>query len=349
MTRGGGTERMASLIANKISTNENYKIIIVGLYGDINNSFFGLNQNIVYIVLNDKNKSNISIKDTVLKLRKVLSKNNVNILINVDVMLNIFSLPAIFCTKIKMITWEHFNYLDDIGSKNTKFIRKISMYFCKKYIVITKQDKEKFKKYFKGNSKVIQIYNTCMIDETYNDYDVNSKVIISAGNMFPVKGFDLAIEVGKIVFSKYPDWKWYIYGDGIELENIKTLIKTNRLENNFVLKARTKNLDKAFREAAMFILPSRMESFGLVLLEAQANNLPVVSFDVPSGPSEIISNNINGYLVEELNVNMMAEKICELIRNKDLRRSFSLKSKIKFKEFEIQTILSKWYEVIESI
>ena len=350
MSRGGGTERMTSIIANKLSETKKYKVVVISLYNSKNTSYFRLDDKVKHIALyNSPNTSKLSIVKSILYLRRVLKNNKVDILINVDVMLGLFSIPAIFFSNIKLISWEHFNYLDNIGSKYTDYLRRVSMIFSNKYIVLTNQDKYKFKEYTKSLDKIERVYNTCIYDKEYNDYDINSKIILSAGNMYNVKGFDMAVEVGKIVFEKHPDWKWHLYGDGVELNKIRSKIKNYKLDKNIVIKSRTKQIERAYRESSIYVLTSRMESFGLVLLEAQSNNLPVVSFDIPSGPSEIIENNINGFLIEPFNINDMAQKICILIEDEEKRKYFSQHAKKNIYKFDIENVILQWQQIIDNI
>lgn len=350
MSRGGGTERMTAIIANNLAIIDKYKVIIITLQNNHNKSFFELKDNIKYIIINNKKNDNeINILKLILKLRQLIKENKVDIIINVDVMLSIFSMPSVLFTKVKIISWEHFNYMDNIGSKKTKYIRKISMFFSKVYIVLTKKDEKKFRRDKVPFANIKQIYNTCFIDKDYVGYDEDSKIIMSAGNFYKTKGFDYAIEIGKRIFLKYPEWKWYIYGDGKELEKINNMIKEYNLQSNIIIKCRTKDINKAFRESALFVLTSRMESFALVLLEAQANNLPTISFDIPSGPSEIIEDNVNGFLVEMYDIDNMTDKICLLIEDRELRKSFSLNSRKNINKFDEKNIISKWEEVIDSI
>ena len=80
----------------------------------------------------------------------------------------------------------------------------------------------------------------------------------------------------------------------------------------------------------------------MVLVEAQKSKLPVVSFDIDCGPSDVISDGVNGYLISPFEVESMAEKIAELLRSKRLRERFSNCSEKNLDEFEEKVILKKW-------
>ena len=96
-------------------------------------------------------------------------------------------------------------------------------------------------------------------------------------------------------------------------------------------------------------MTSYYEGLPMVLLEAKANSLPLVSFDIDTGPSEIIRNNIDGYLIENNNIEQMIEKIDFMIKNKDIRINFSKKSRENLEKFEKEKIMNQWGKLIENI
>ena len=99
--------------------------------------------------------------------------------------------------------------------------------------------------------------------------------------------------------------------------------------------------------ASIYVMSSRFEGFGMVLIEAQSRGLPIVSFDCPSGPAEIISEGIDGYLVENGNVEMLAERIGYLIDNESIRQVFSANALISAKRFEPEQIINQWITLID--
>ena len=111
----------------------------------------------------------------------------------------------------------------------------------------------------------------------------------------------------------------------------------------------TDKLYSEMQKSAIFVLSSRYEGFGLVLLEAQAAGLPCVSFDCKEGPREIIDNGINGFLVREGDTNELSERILLLIKNTALRRSFSKNSQKDLYRFTPEKILKEWNTVLEEI
>ena len=345
ISRGGGTEKITSVIASKLSKYQNYKIYIFDISNEgAKDAYFQFAKNIKIIHIDNS----LSFLKKIHALYYYLKKYDINILINVDVMLYVYSLLPTKFLKIKTINWEQFNYYNDIGSKNTKKIRQLALLLGDYYINLTKQDMLVFMKNFKIKSQITYMYNPVEKELNYT-YKTDSKIIITAGNFFEMKGYDACVRIGLKVFSKHPDWKWVFCGDGPCMEDIKKMIENSGMKSNFVLKGRTKNLDYEMSQSSIYVSCSKSEGFGLVLIEAQNNGLPIVSFDVPFGPKEIVVDGINGYLIENLNEDEMCKKILYLIENLSIRNKFSEKSHINFGKFDIELIIKKWIDIIENV
>lgn len=99
----------------------------------------------------------------------------------------------------------------------------------------------------------------------------------------------------------------------------------------------------------MYVMTSRNEGFGLVLLEAKNNNLPTISFDVPYGPRTIIEDNISGFLIRPFDINDMASKINLLIEDESLRFSFAKNAKNNMNKFSVDNYSKNWYSIIQSV
>lgn len=127
------------------------------------------------------------------------------------------------------------------------------------------------------------------------------------------------------------------------------MVHENNLEKNVIFCGRTSSILEEYKKAAMYVMTSRTEGFGLVLTEAKSCNLPTLAYDIDFGPREIIDNNVSGYLVEAFDSNAMAEKICELIENEEKRVLFSKRAKDNCEKFTKEAFISKWIEIFEKI
>lgn len=184
-----------------------------------------------------------------------------------------------------------------------------------------------------------------------NTYDTKSKTIISVGHIRRIKNFIAIPEIGKIVFAKHPDWCWKIFGaaEGEEYERIRFKVKEYNLEQNILFCGRSDQMDKEYQRAAMCVMTSLQEGLPMVLLEAKSNGLPLVSFDIQTGPAEIIRDGVNGYLIPPYEIETMAEKICDLIEDRELRRNFSIQSELDVDKFEKENIIEEWEKLVYSI
>lgn len=345
LSRGGGTENITKIIANALINKEKYNIYIIDITNKKKEIFFDFDNriNIIHI----KQYSVFPIIRKSISLYRCLKKNNIDILINVDIMLIIYSFFACKLTKTKIICWEQFNYFNDIGSKNTHKIRQLCLKYTDYYLNLTKQDLNIFKENFDIRVPIDYIYNPIEKINNYKTYNENSRYLLTAGNFCKDKGFDYCVQVGDLVFSKYPDWKWIFCGDGNEFENIKELVNKSKYKSNYILTGRVKNLDVFYFKSSIYISCSKTEGFGLTLIEAQNFMLPCIAFNVPFGPAEIITNNKNGYLIEPFDVREMADKILYLIENKEKRIEFSSFSRYDFKKFSLNCVINKWEMIID--
>ncbi|MDQ0206812.1 poly(glycerol-phosphate) alpha-glucosyltransferase [Alkalicoccobacillus murimartini] len=156
---------------------------------------------------------------------------------------------------------------------------------------------------------------TNVIEET-NEFD-NKKIVIVA-RLNKVKKLDHAIEAIAVVQKVIPDVKLEIFGEGEERENLEELIKSLNLESNVKLLGFTDDPSEQYRNAAFSLLTSDYEGFGLVVLESLKNGCPVVSYDLKYGPSDIITHDKNGILVENKNIDELANVMIEILSNSSI-------------------------------
>ncbi len=348
MSRGGGTERMVQLISNQLSIEDGYKIFVLSKSDNNKPIFFPLDNTVHYSVLNnDKYKKILSFVKDVFLLRKYIKKNKIDIIVNVDIGMAPLGILGTFLTKTKTITWEHSNFYNNWNSKKFPLIRKFAAKFSNAFVLLTERDKKNYLENFEKMPPTYVIPNP--IGKTNTVYCENSKTIISVGRLDPIKQFDIAIEVANKVFSLYPDWCWVIFGDGKERTNLESLIKKYKLENNFILKGNVDDIHKQYAAAAMYVMTSKMEGLPMVLLEAKSHKLPIISFNIMTGPSDIITDGINGFLVEQNNVEELTEKMILLISDLQIRKVFSNNSQLDIDKFDFDRIISLWKNLMDSV
>lgn len=344
MSRSGGTERCTSIIANELCKRNNYSIIIADISNKAENCFFDIDSRIMVLHLHPKN-----VPDGIAILRKLIKANGVDIIINVEAMLGIYSIPATVFTKVKNIIWEHGNFFQK-QCRTMDLVRWAEIKFCKKYITLTKRDKRNFLNHFKGRCEIAHIYNPISLPDKKIQYNIGSKKILTIGIVRYIKGFDMLVDVADIVLNKHKDWTWEVYGDyDLKDDYARKLlekVKEYGIEDRLLFRGETKYVSTQYESSAVYVMTSRMEGLPMVLLEAKSYKLPIVSFDIETGPDEIVEDGVNGYLIKPYDTDEMAKKICELIENDDLRKRFSDNAYIGIEKFDIHDIMKKWIGVI---
>lgn len=115
------------------------------------------------------------------------------------------------------------------------------------------------------------------------------------------------------------------------------------------LEEQTPDIIRNYCRSSIFVLSSRYEGFGMVITEAMSCGVPPVSFTCPCGPRDIIDDGKNGLLVENGNIEMLAEKICYLIENDEIRRKMGQQARIDVERFKIEQIAEQWKQLFESL
>jgi glycosyltransferase involved in cell wall biosynthesis len=145
------------------------------------------------------------------------------------------------------------------------------------------------------------------------------KIILGVGRLYYVKGFDRLIQAFALIANQCPDWNVHIIGSGPEAESLNLLIENNNLKNRILILPETKDIDFHLNTSEIFVMTSRSEGFPNALCEAMAAGLACLSFDFVAGPSEIITNDVNGFLIPDGDVNALAEMMLQLTENDEIR------------------------------
>jgi glycosyltransferase involved in cell wall biosynthesis len=177
---------------------------------------------------------------------------------------------------------------------------------------------------------------------------LSNKRVIAVGRYSWQKGFDMLIEAWKVVNTCHPDWQLDIYGSGDNTLYQKQADSFG-LSSVVTCHGPVENVNEKYSESSLFVLSSRYEGFGLVLVEAMGVGLPVVSFACPCGPRDIVKDGETGILVSPSDVKGLAEKICFLIEHQDVRQSMGERAVVRAKMFSQEQVMQQWIESFESL
>ena len=174
------------------------------------------------------------------------------------------------------------------------------------------------------------------------------KRVLAVGRYSHEKGFDLLLKVWSLVEKKYPDWRLDIFGDGdktqYEQQRCDLAIDINRCG----LHGRTEDVESEYVNSSILVCSSRFEGFGLVMVEALACGLPVVSFNCPWGPRNIVKHGEDGLLVESGNAEALADSLSRLMVDESLRCTMSQAGKENVKRFNMEQLADRWRTLFEN-
>ena len=222
------------------------------------------------------------------------------------------------------------------------------IYHARKYdqiVVLCKTDAKKWRRYC---SNVSYIYNPLTI-QTDKHSDCTNKKVIAVGRLHKQKGFDYLIDAWALIHPHHPDWTLDIYGEGGLRSSLQAQIDKNGLTNVIFLRGKTEDIVSKYLESSIFVLSSRDEAFGLVITEAETCGLPIVTFDCPSAPAEIVEDGVNGYVVPFGNVKTLAEKVMLLMKSEEDRIYMGKESVRVARQFDGREVAEHWKQLYRAL
>jgi glycosyltransferase involved in cell wall biosynthesis len=364
----GGMERVLTIKANYFADILGYEIYIILTDGMDKQPYYPLSPKIHVINLNVNfnelwNKSFLQKALLYFSKQRAYKKKLKNCLFKIkpDITVSMLRREINFINsiqdgsiKVGEIHVNRNNFRDFKEDKKLKSIKNIVSRFwmqqllrelhkLNKFITLSYEDKEKW----------IELNNVEVINNPLPFFpdkisDCSNKEVIAVGRYVYQKGFDLLIDAWEIISKKHPDWILKIYGDGDAKEYIDQINQLNIHKSCFLEHAVSNIIDK-YTESSIFVLSSRYEGFGMVITEAMACGIPAVSFACPCGPKDIIKDSIDGLLVENGNIQELADKICYLIEHEDIRKEMGKQARIDVERFKIENIALQWKELFESL
>jgi len=178
---------------------------------------------------------------------------------------------------------------------------------------------------------------------------LTAKRIISIGRYAYEKGYDLLLRAWARIERECPDWTLDIYGMGERgsYESLKQQLGID--ERRCFLHGPLKDVKAALLSSSIFVLPSRFEGFGLVLIEAMACGLPVITFDCDNGPRSILRDGVDGFLIDPFHIDMLSEKLLSLMENSDKRKLMGLNAYRGSTKYDIVQVGLQWKRLFDTL
>ena len=330
-----GSERVACTLANLLNIKLGHSIYIINRNTSKNEVSYELNSNIDVIPVSG------NIFQFSSRVNSIISKISPDYVVvhNMGKLTLFYSILKIFNkTNHKIVSLEHGSF---IGRKTfVKLFSKILYRKVDTVVSLTNCDKENFDKFHRN---VVVIPNISPYPP--KNKTLFPKVVLSVGRLDDNKNHIALIKSWESIQSYTNEWELHIYGSGGLKDYLQSYIDKKNLKNVY-LKGVSDNISDVYDNASIMCLTSKYEGLPMVLLEAQAFGLPIVSYDCPYGPSEVIVHGYNGYLVENNNVVDFSNYLLQLIDNSNELKNFSANSLIASKKFQSDYIISIWMDKV---
>lgn len=345
---GRGTERAVTNLANGLSQEKEKRVIIISVYSSAGKDtpYFPLHERIKTIHLGMKRdhslrKRIVTYRHLVNQLQSVINAEGIDFILGT---IHAYNILITFLNNVIKIGCEHMIY--SACPKYSKVARKMAYKKLNAVVLLTKGDAAHYK--FIKNEKIRVIPNSRSF-ECENIAELNEKTIISAGGLEPIKGYDILLEMAKGLKEDLPGWEIQIYGNGEDKTKLVETIQKYGLENMVKILEPVSNFRDKLLKASIYLMTSRHEGFGMVLLEAQTCGIPVVAFDCEEGPGEIIRDGENGFLIPLFDLEGMREKIKLLAQDTELRRRLGKNAYDNSNRFSTVEVMRKWDRLFDDL
>lgn len=335
-----GAERMTATVANALA-GLGHNVTILTLFDTA--SCFPLHPNIQHEALFAHRPSfKRAYFATVAGIRRHCIRHQIEVLIQVDTMLALFVLPATIGLGVHHIAWEHCHFDEDLGRPARKLARRLAARFCKQVVVLTERDRRRWIYALQPRSEVVCIPNPLPFPMPAAPSARTGKTVLAMGRLVAAKGFDVLLRAWQKVAARAPEWELVIHGEGEERNALTALIGQLGLSDRVSMPGVCLDVTQSYARASVFCLSSRYEGFGLVLIEAMAFGLPIVSTDCETGPRELLTPDQDALVVPTDNPDALADALLRVINQPEDASRLGAAARRKAGDFALEQIAARW-------
>lgn len=350
----GGIEKLVAIKANYWATVFDYDVTIISTEQLEKPLIYSLSDKVKFVDLAinyNRKKSYFSLSNglkllsNAIKIQRYILKEKPHF---IDVASHIpitYFLPFLY-RKSKIIKEFHFTKFyrvkqSDFKSKTLNYIE--STY---DFLIVLSEEEKRF--YASNNAVVIPnpITNTSQIQSA--KIEDNENIAVAVVRFAAVKQLEKMITIWNSFIALNPTWKLHIFGTtgNDYFKKIEQLVFDKNLQKSIVFKGQSDAIQSEIAKAKVVLMTSEQECFPLVILEANSVGIPVISFDCPTGPRNIIHHKTDGILVEFNNCDSFVKELVVFDNDKIYQKQLSEKAKENADKYSIEVIMNKWNELI---
>lgn len=351
----GGSERVVSVLSNYWAQKEHHITIIV-LDKTQFKPFYHLSENINFesIDLFRKPKSFFKKAAVTFKqicsLRKKLKQIQPETIISFIDITSLLAINAAFFLGIKLIVSERSNPMKKDVNPILKNVNRLFFFrFADRIVLQTEHVKKYYPKSYEKKVTIIPNPVTAPPIDYIKSQETEFRRVVSVGRLEYPKGQDILLKAFANINNHYPNWKLTLVGDGNLKNELQSLCNEFQITKQVEWLGRMDNVWEVLSESDIFVFPSRYEGFPNALCEAMACGLAVISTDCPFGPSELITNNVNGILVPVEDERALSREISKLIENRKLRKDLGQQARNIVNNYSLNKIAQRWEHLIKEL
>jgi glycosyltransferase involved in cell wall biosynthesis len=348
----GGTHRVAIGLANRMA--EDYDVHIVAIHGKDEQSLYAIDERISHAALLARGGR---LRVLIIKARKPLVRYIIEH--DIDVVLVIGNHQAfvglssvVTCQRSKYVFCDHGALANQWDDRATRVIHRLNATFYDAIVVLTQQSRQDYIERLNVSPRKIRVIANWIDSRLIRNptvFDSRAQTLLWAGRLDQEKGVDHLLAIATQVLPPRPSWQWHVFGEGKLKDWLVQRIEEHGLNGQLKILGYTPDLYAEYAQSGVVTLTSYREGLPLVLLEAAACGIPLISFDVTTGPREIIHDGVNGFLITPYDREQYAKALGELMDNEQLRTNMSSRARDDIERFSQEAVYAQWRTLIQEL
>lgn len=342
-----GAERVTASIANALAAR-GYRVHVLSLWDEA--SAFTLHSALHHGALFPTRPSfKQQYGATVRRIRRYMAAHGIDVLVEVDPMLTLFTLPALLGTRTRRVAWEHCHFDEDLGKPARRVARRLAARTAAAVVVLTDADRRRWQAAICHRFRITAIANPLPFGLPAAPAPAQARTVLAVGRLIDAKGFDILLRAWEAVVRQAPDWRLEIVGEGPERPALEAMAARPGVAGTVSLPGARTDIESAYRQAGVFCLSSRYEGFGLVLLEAMAFGLPTVASACEAGPKALLVDGVNAVTVPPEDPVALAQALLRVIGDVALQRRLAQGGRQTAAAHTVERMADQWEALLGEV